>query len=108
MSYAGWIEYDKQTNAEATATRSGEASKQHIIYAITATLGTALTEVSKLVVLKDGTTAIWEGTITTGQPTSTFLFPKGIAISAGADAVATLEAGGTGVIGTVGLHGETV
>lgn len=109
MSYAGWMEYDKQTNAEATATRTGEASKQHIIYSVTATLGVTATPVSKAVALKDGTTTIWEGEITAGEDTSSFVFPKGVAITAGEDASATLEASGEGgVDGTVSIHGETV
>jgi hypothetical protein len=108
MSYAGWIEYDTQTNAEATATRTKEASKQHIIYAITATLSTALTASSETVALKDEGVTIWEGSVTTGRETYTFLFPKGIAITANHDATATLGAGGSGIIGNVGLHGETV
>ena len=106
--YAGWIEYDKQTNAEAEASRSAVEGKAHVIYTITATLGTALTDASKLVALKDGTTTIWEGTVTTGQETSTFEFTKGISITPGAAVSATLEAGGSGIIGTVSIHGETI
>jgi hypothetical protein len=109
MSYAGWIEYDKKTNAEATATRTGESSKQHIIYAITATLGETTLPTTKTVSLKDDTTTIWEGTVSDGQTSSTFIFPKGIAITAAAAASAVIEASGeAGVDVTVGLHGETV
>ena len=107
-SYAGWIEYDKKTNAEATATRASVSGKTHVIYTITATLGTALTETSKLVSLIDGTTTIWEGTITTGQETSTFEFTKGISITPEASVSATIEAGGTGIVGTVSIHGITL
>lgn len=33
-TYSGWVEYDKQTNAEATATKAAESGRNHVIYTI--------------------------------------------------------------------------
>ena len=107
MAAAGWIEYDKQTNAIATATKTAVSGKSHIIYSITATLSTAVSSESVLVALLDGVTTIWESEVVTGTSVN-FVFPSGIAITDSAAVSATIAAAGVGIIGTIAIHGKSI
>lgn len=103
MNNAGWVEYDAQNNATATATKAAATGKQHIVYSVHGSFASAIA--NKTLTIKDGTTTIWQHTFSNSLSVE---FPAGIAITPGAAVSAELEAAGSAVIGNVTLHGRTI
>jgi len=96
----GWIESDDGSTSIATATKTAEVNKQHIVHSVDASaVGAA--EVL-LLQIKDGTTVVWQGHV---HQQRNIPFPKGITITRGAACSAVLAAG-AGVT-YVNLHGTT-
>ncbi len=104
LNPAGWSEIDSKDNAIATATRAADASKSHIVFAVSASF--SATKSAILLQIKDATTVIWEDYVYDSQP---FTFPRGLKIAEGNACSAVLAASGTGaVLGKVNLHGASL
>ena len=101
---ADWTARDGDDNSASAATKTGIAGQRHVVTSITASYATT-PAAPKLLELKDGSTVVWSLYITAGVHVP---FPKGIRITAGADAVGALATSGTGgVVSTVTITGYT-
>lgn len=100
---ASWSQTVTADNAAATATKAGVAGKTHYVTSLHA--GFSAAAVGKQLVLKDGADVI--GTFFVHDQRD-IVFPRPIAITAGNDVSAVLDASGTaGQIGAVVLTGFT-
>lgn len=101
---ADWTARDGDDNAESNAVKAAITGQRHVVTSVTASYATT-PAAPKLLEVKDGTTVIWAAYVTA---VAHFPFPKGLRISSGAAATATLAASGTGgVVSTVTLTGYT-
>lgn len=97
---SGWVESALGSAAEAVATKAAVAGKSFVVDSVDASaVGSAE---SLLLQIKDGTTVIWSGYV---HGSRNVPFPKGLSITKGALASATLAAGAGAT--TVNLHGRT-
>jgi hypothetical protein len=97
---SGWVENASGAAAVATATKTADAGKQHIVDSVDASAAGAAEIL--LLQIKDDTTVIWEGHVHQSREVS---FPKGLSITKG-NACSAVLAAGAGVT-KVNLHGRT-
>jgi len=97
---AEWIETASGAAGVATATKAAATGKSFIVDGVDASYAGAA-EIG-LLEIRDGTTVIWSGHV---HQSREIPFPKGLAITKGALASATLAAGAG--VSKVNLHGRT-
>ena len=100
---SGWIVNATATHAIATATRAAKTGYQQILGHVDASCSTTPAS-PVLLQVKDGTTVIFQAYVST---TKDFDFEYGAAGTAGNAMSAVLADCGSGVVGSVNLHGLT-
>lgn len=101
----GWVKNASADNALATATKTGEANKAHVIKSVAAGYDTAVAT-KKKVTVKDDTTALDVVKLTLD---ASFSYLVGVPGSTGKAVSVELEASGTaGNFGTVSIHGYSI
>lgn len=100
----GWSE-TATGSASATATHAAETGKQHVIYAVSVSAGSAGSgDIS--ILIREGSTTIWEELIdSTKQSSYAITFPKGRKIARGS--ACSVVATKTGATVKANLHGIT-
>lgn len=97
---AGWVEAATASTGVATATRTAETGKQHIVFSVDASATPAAQVL--LLQIKDGTTVVWEGYVLNQRDVN---FPRGLSITRGNACSAVFAAGSS--VTKVNLHGIT-
>lgn len=108
FAWPTWTEMDTETNTTATATHTALAAYQHALVHLTVSFSVA-TATALTLLIKDGTTVIWQVELAIGVFTFTENFEtRPLHASVNADLVATVGAAGSGVVGTISMAGFSV
>lgn len=103
LTGSGWNVNAVATNGTATATKAALTNYQHIVYSVDASCATT-PAAPILLTVSDASTVVFQTYITVGR---TVLFPMGVSAVPAHAVSAALAACGSGVVGSVNLHGKT-